>query len=550
MGRHLFLVLCVGPPSSFSWKCYRFHLQLFAPGATMSQVSSSPRLALPATVEIPCPSTRQSASNNTSMPKLRDSCVACASSKVRCHRQKPSCSRCLKRKITCEYVTSKRGGRNPAGRSETTKVTKANNAKASSSTKTARQSSRPSSPPIDWFVPSFCGTDVVQIPHHATTTSTSSTTLTDPLLGVGASTSMEMDSLDSDFDRFLASSSSYYTPLEQEKSMNSLDICMLGDLGHLGDLDALSMVIDGDYTLPPTDPSLKSDGSMTPAVLSSISLTSVSPASSQLLPPALIDNILHDTHDCQSNDFQCGCLLYSVGLMKQFFDDQPGLGSDFVLDKNRTTTSSQVQVTIARNKRVIDTIHSILRCCFAHDSYLLLILSMILLKVLDSYADAAHINRRSPVPGSTHGSGSASPTGRNSRICSNKLGSLEDVRQARDRSISSNQSIPTGCSDESRRSSIESAYSARTSMHWILGELHRPQRLVNQLSELLKKEAARNSGSEANIWNCSSPSRPNLTPGSRDTSLFSDIIWRQLGQDLRRRLQKLSLDIIEALKRE
>lgn len=512
----------------------------------MSQLLSS-RLASPAaTVEIPaCPSTRQhSANHNTSVPKLRDSCVACASSKVRCHRQKPSCSRCLKRKVTCEYVTSKRGGRNPADRSETAKAStnRLNNAKASSySTKTARQSSQPSSPPIEWFVQSFFGTDI-----HDTTTSTPSTTLIDPFLGVGTSASMEgMDGLNSDLDHLLAPTPSYYTSLEQGKSINSLDAYMLGDLGHVGDLDALSMVVDGDYILPLTDPSLKSDGSMTPAVLSSISPTLVSPASSnQLFPPALIDNILHDNHDRQANDFQCGCLLYAVGLMKQFFDDQPGMTS---------TTSSQVHVTIARNKRVIDTIHCILRCCFAHDSYLLLMLSMILLKVLDSYADAAHTHRWSPVQRSTHGSGSVSPTGRNSKLCNyHNRGSMEEVQQSRDRSISWSQSTPTGRSDDTRRSSTESAYSARTSMHWILGELHRPQRLVNQLSELLAKQAARNSGSPATIWSCSSPGRPSshLTGGSRDTSLFSDIVWRQLGQDLTRRLQKLPLDIIEALEKE
>lgn len=44
-------------------------------------------------------------------PKLRDSCDACASSKVKCHKEKPTCSRCSKRGVKCIYVSAKRGNR-------------------------------------------------------------------------------------------------------------------------------------------------------------------------------------------------------------------------------------------------------------------------------------------------------------------------------------------------------------------------------------------------------------------------------------------------------
>ncbi|KAK8022718.1 hypothetical protein PG993_013485 [Apiospora rasikravindrae] len=42
---------------------------------------------------------------------MRDSCRACANSKVKCRREKPTCSRCAKRKVPCEYLPTKRGGR-------------------------------------------------------------------------------------------------------------------------------------------------------------------------------------------------------------------------------------------------------------------------------------------------------------------------------------------------------------------------------------------------------------------------------------------------------
>ncbi|KAJ5618466.1 Aflatoxin biosynthesis regulatory protein [Penicillium herquei] len=44
-------------------------------------------------------------------PKLRDSCNACAVSKVKCSREKPTCSRCMRRGSNCEYLVTRRAGR-------------------------------------------------------------------------------------------------------------------------------------------------------------------------------------------------------------------------------------------------------------------------------------------------------------------------------------------------------------------------------------------------------------------------------------------------------
>lgn len=45
--------------------------------------------------------------------KLRDCCQSCARSKVRCTKEKPSCSRCETKGIPCRYLQSKRPGRIP-----------------------------------------------------------------------------------------------------------------------------------------------------------------------------------------------------------------------------------------------------------------------------------------------------------------------------------------------------------------------------------------------------------------------------------------------------
>ena len=49
------------------------------------------------------------------IPRLRDSCDACASAKVRCTKSKPTCTRCEKREICCQYTATKRAGRRSLG---------------------------------------------------------------------------------------------------------------------------------------------------------------------------------------------------------------------------------------------------------------------------------------------------------------------------------------------------------------------------------------------------------------------------------------------------
>lgn len=478
----------------------------------------------------------------TNMPKLRDSCVACASSKVRCHRQKPSCSRCMKRGITCEYVTSKRGGRNPASRSETTTETIV-------SPVVTLESPQLSNSPVDWFGSSPCGKDFSKTP--PTISVSALNTLLDPFLSLEPSPSMGFDGLENDLDRFLASAAPFY-PVEPEKN---LDI-HLGDPGDL-DPNAFSMVINSNCMNSLSEHVPGSDDVVTPALLStSNSRSSVSPASSQLPLPAFGSDILPlEKYELEgTTDSPCGCLLCATNLLRQLFTQPPTISPAHNAG-SKASLSYHIQDIIARNKVVIDTVNTILQCHFSHDSYLLVMLSMILLKVLDTYADAAQSTR--PWTPSTAPTGTVTPTGSGSSSVS-KHGNTEDKIHARQRSYSSQspsrhtereRSVYGGMGPES------GAQSARGSLQLVLGELHRPQRLVNQLSDILMEVAAKRNmyetGSNPHGSNHPSPGKAFVTGGNYSPgSLFSDIILRQLGLDLKRRLQRLSLEIIEALKRE
>lgn len=59
----------------------------------------------------PAKQSTSGASTQAKPPKLKDTCTACASSKLRCSRDKPVCKRCELRGLSCHYDTSKRSGR-------------------------------------------------------------------------------------------------------------------------------------------------------------------------------------------------------------------------------------------------------------------------------------------------------------------------------------------------------------------------------------------------------------------------------------------------------
>jgi hypothetical protein len=59
-------------------------------------------------------STSRSRNNVRKAPKLRASCDACSSAKVRCTQSKPSCARCSRHDVPCVYGISRRSGKRSA----------------------------------------------------------------------------------------------------------------------------------------------------------------------------------------------------------------------------------------------------------------------------------------------------------------------------------------------------------------------------------------------------------------------------------------------------
>ncbi|KAF7198579.1 Aflatoxin biosynthesis regulatory protein [Pseudocercospora fuligena] len=57
------------------------------------------------------PASESTKRRRQTVPKLKESCDCCASAKVRCSREQPSCLRCRQRGFNCEYSISRRAGR-------------------------------------------------------------------------------------------------------------------------------------------------------------------------------------------------------------------------------------------------------------------------------------------------------------------------------------------------------------------------------------------------------------------------------------------------------
>jgi hypothetical protein len=227
--------------------------------------------------------------------------------------------------------------------------------------------------------------------------------------------------------------------------------------------------------------------------------------------------------DFDSN-FPCPCLMRALGLLTQLFptSSRSCQSSRESADGQKGAGQQQlptIKSVIADNKQTLETIGSILECPCSQDGYLLVILSLIVFKVMGWYAAAA----RSHTPDD-----SQSWTACHQRQHSHS----EQVQQ-------SPAVVGNYC--------VEGEDQSRMAAQLVLSELHRVQRLVNVLSQKLKSEGARESGTD--------------TPGSASTdgssvSLdsqcsrfpFPVTMLDQAESDLRKRLRRLSAEIVEMLR--
>ncbi|BDD63699.1 hypothetical protein MAP00_008564 [Monascus purpureus] len=437
-----------------------------------------------------------SARRSSVAPKLRDSCQGCAVSKLKCSRERPTCARCAKRGMVCEYFVTKRGGRRPTSRL---------NASSSSS----------SSPKMD---------NSLNIPAPATSASSPSSlssfggtadSLTPPGL-MQMSLGNHHHSPSSPFPDILPG---IVTPADPTTTPSPASLTTT----HLDcfNLPIPLSILDtqGPDYLNPADTAafFLQDNALTVFDEAVFDLPSVPKPQTQTHPasrPSVTDS-LQSARD-YSSDPGCSCLLRALGLLKQLFPNASS--SSTCMASLFPGQFPTIHSVIVENEQIIAVLNTMLQCPCSQDGYLLAIISLIVFKMMGWYAAAA---RETPLS--------------HSNFNSSRGGSAKSHLDYGQR--------PHSEQVFKLQSSVDGEYEGRMAAQLVLSELHRVQQLINVLSQRLKAHGLQTSGVE-------SPSSPDCFYFlNQDSSAFPVTMLGQLEVDLRKRLQTLSVEIVDILRR-
>lgn len=500
------------------------------------------------------PPARRSSGGTSS--KLRDSCHTCAVSKVKCPKEKPTCSRCESRGTPCQYFLTKRPGRR---RESELNGGRAGNSRADGSNQkheTNTDSGRSGNRERDG--------DTIQAAPLSLSERFFSRSITPP-----SARSPQMDSYPGtpthqnpstppQMDQILASNpADLFAGLGEDgifpefadfaSEVNDMDFVMSGiqspfdfpmlDAGGGGNMAVTGPRPDIGSLLMPAESngndlaaaSEPSSAGGTMSVSSSGGGSSLE-SGGQSLTASLKSNVPRAIQPPP-----CGCLMQGLDLLKVLSSAQStphtasssgtpeplsGVDANSILSSN-ITNDGPARAVLAKNKQSIEAVNKMLACAScASDSFLLTVSSMIVLKVLERYAAAAR---------GQHGGRAA--------IGEIGLGRVANMMMAANGTYA-------GSRDDQ---GLE-----RKSAQVVLSELHRVQRVVNQLSPKLRAPNdgdGQGMGMELDFWGQSNHVMVG-TGVKRDmgAASFSTDTLNRLEKDVRKSLSSLSSDIIEVLR--
>ncbi|KAK4609271.1 Dothistromin biosynthesis regulatory protein aflR [Fulvia fulva] len=464
---------------------------------------------------------RQSGAQHIATPKLKDSCTACATSKVKCSKDKPTCARCTRRGLTCDYGLSKRTGRTSHATAQ--KQQQQRQQQQNQQNGSDRRGSQPAVPvanmrsdtdqfisPIDLQEPSMLSPSLM--PDFSSDSSQTGLDQWNPDLW---STMFSQNGTGSND----APSSTMQT---QCGTGNDID-----DL--FNSLTSYSMLGEpADTTMSNQHPQAFSDTS------SSISpfdqLTSVSDIGSQDFSNVDLSMVNCVPAVQQPVEPANCCLNVALGFMTQLCATatstctMPG-------SHNGNNALPTIDSVITENRQIVDQIVKILECPCSHDEYLLTIVHLVVFKVMAWYAAAA----RDKPSFDEDMNWSDQPSARPSR-----------TRTYSEEVLQFPPSIDGYSSDGSDQ--------GRMAAQLVLSELHRVQRLINLLSQRLESVRLRNhvasSGSSASLESIGEDSVVGgVSLSSTAGSPLSSPTFDQLEADLRKRLRAVSFETIDVLRR-
>lgn len=283
--------------------------------------------------------------------KLRDSCHTCASSKVKCSKDKPICARCAERGISCEYLVTQRTGRKARRRSST--ATSSSSRRAPLLPNMSPKSPRLDSLSVDGI--SFLDSPLPKLDDSG---------LDDFITSLSVAPAFTLPN-----QEFLSQQNTTLEFTPQDFSFSNPAIG-LADLPLPSRESSMSSQTDSspdcfDFPLGgPLGPFASNQPTQTSAA------TSISGSSSP--EPACLDVALQLMASLSAQDSPHTSSLNQIGS----FPPQS--------DKIQST-----ETIIAKNKQVIDTINQILQSSSIQDGYCLVVINLIVSRVLNRYASAA-----------------------------------------------------------------------------------------------------------------------------------------------------------------
>lgn len=306
----------------------------------------------------------------TKAPKLRDSCDACAAAKIRCTRQKPTCSRCEKRKLNCEYTATKRAGRpSQALTKGVAKGVDHMDAPSPNDALPSPLSEVDATSPKEGLLssPAFVESSPEQQQMTMYEDSIPNVLASTYPASAPSSTPPSLTTFNNEFDDFFASfrslperniSAQETLPYSPSHAMECRDSAFMSEDTFLSGDDSWS----GMYNLPTGQPSS-------------------------------IGNVENFFPHC--SDPPCGCLATAQGFLQELV---PNASKARAHLGNQTVEDTQalfpvIRSVIAENERMVEAMDNILQCDCSRDGYLLTVLSIVVFKVLDLYATAAQAAR-------------------------------------------------------------------------------------------------------------------------------------------------------------
>ncbi|KAK3328281.1 aflatoxin regulatory protein-domain-containing protein [Cercophora scortea] len=528
----------------------------------------------------PFPVNTPSASRAAAALRLRDSCHGCASSKVKCPREKPTCSRCLKRNIACEYIATKRGSRKHSSDFQAHSSSRKHLMSCddvSAPLAAATPHSLPQLhvlPTLDtWFAsnPSTLSSGVsastspTALDFHPTQ-SIEPEDFSNLFPNVFSRTSADLPSVHghghghtTHGDHNTANLDDFFASLlpnsAQADAAPAIDSFMF-DTGMLNDPSMLSTGLEMSSLESSSSGSSSCSNGPNPALEPSPSTTVDSDTFPDLDNTALDGNASRRTSNGNMNaaqqmaDLPCSCLVQALGLLQQLFPHPSTACSTSGTHGSDAWVPPTIETVIVRNKHTVESISAMLQCACSQDGHLLAIISHIVFKLLDWYAVAARKATVSPGgdgPGGEDIGGSGYPQLSSAYTSRSSSPFSERVRHTEGRVV-----IGSFCLDGANSDSD------RMAAQLVLGELHRVQRLVNELSVKLKTQAAQSSSDImadtmeplSTTSSCSGFGPRECGEVGGSMLPFSGAILDILETDLKKRLKALSTEIVDGLMRE